>query len=133
MVAISRSMLSGITQGGMAAATGRNILSDQNDAKIVRFTVTSSLGGTLLLNGERAASFSDVDLDAGAVEFQQERGAAKRMYDGGCLAGFGYAVVQDGHASRPTFFPIDVLQEKQLPVPQASLTACVFRTQSPCV
>ena len=132
MVVISRSMLSGVTQAGTAAATGRSILSDQNDAKIVRFTVTSSVGGTLLLHGERVASFSDVDLDEGAVKFQQQPGAAKHMYDGGSLAGFGYAFVQDGRASRPMFFPINVVQDKQLSVPQASLTACAFRSQSSC-
>ena len=97
----------------------------QKDSRNIKFEVTGSDGGMLMLDGERANYFSEIDVAAGAVKFVQH-GNARPMYDGGLLGGFGFTFTQQGRTSRPLFFPVAVLQNKPIPVPQARLLADQF-------
>ena len=111
-----------VLQGGAVTVTP-SMLSAREDAKNIRFSVTNAIGGVLLLDGERATSFSDADLAAGAVTFAQQQAATERLYDGGIMAGFGFTFAQHARVSKPMFFPVAVLGQEPVPVPQARLAA----------
>ena len=83
----------------------------------VVFDVRGTKSGQLLVNGKMANQFLQSDVDDGRVQFlQQDR--PRRMYDGSAAAGFEFSVVRQGSASRPMFFPISVIEDTVIPVPQ---------------
>ena len=82
--------------------------------------VQNTVGGQLRVNGEVASQFLQRDIDNGVVEFLQQE-QPRRMHDGSSSAGFEFTVFQDGHVSKPMFFPISVIEDKQIKVPQVKL------------
>ena len=85
----------------------------------VVFEVRGTKSGHLLVNGKMANQFLQSDVDGGRVEFLQQD-IPRRMYDGSAAAGFEFSVVRQGSASKPMFFPISVIEDTIIPVPQVN-------------